>query len=106
MVRVHTHTHSGDLQHPLCFSFERSGLKLTGIKLGNPEIIVGQDRSVGIVTHYGLDGPGIESRREGKTFRTRPDWPWGPPSLLYNGYGAFPRGKVAGPPTSGPSGLF
>ena len=22
----------------------------------------------------------------GEIFRTRPDWPWGPPSLLYNGY--------------------
>jgi hypothetical protein len=21
----------------------------------------------------------------GKIFRTRPEWPWGPPSLLYNG---------------------
>ena len=25
-------------------------------------------------------------------FRTRPDWPWGPPSLLYNGYRVFPGG--------------
>jgi len=24
----------------------------------------------------------------------RPDWPWGPPSLLYNGYGVFPGGKA------------
>ena len=22
----------------------------------------------------------------GKIFRTRPDWPWGPSALLYNGY--------------------
>jgi hypothetical protein len=22
----------------------------------------------------------------GEIFRTCPDWPWGPPSLLYNGY--------------------
>jgi len=27
-------------------------------------------------------------------FSTHPDWPWGPPSLLYNGYWVFPRGKV------------
>ena len=27
-------------------------------------------------------------------FSSRPDWPWGPPSLLYNGYRVFPRGKV------------
>jgi hypothetical protein len=26
----------------------------------------------------------------GKIFRTFPDWPWGPPSLLYNGYRVFP----------------
>ena len=32
----------------------------------------------------------------GETFRTRPDRPWGPPSLLYNVYRAFPRGKAAG----------
>ena len=27
---------------------------------------------------------------EGEIFRTRPDRPWSPPSLLYNGYGSFP----------------
>ena len=32
-----------------------------------------------------FDGPGIESRWGGEIFRTRPEWPWGPPSLLYNG---------------------
>ena len=36
-------------------------------------------------------------------FRTRPDWPWGTPSLLYNRYRVFPGGKAAGawrqPPT-------
>ena len=42
---------------------------------------------------YGLDGPGIESRW-GEIFRTCPDRPWGPPSLLYNGYRVFPGGKV------------
>ena len=41
--------------------------------------------SFGIATRYGLDGPGIESRW-GEIFRTRPDRPRGPPSLLYNGY--------------------
>ena len=29
----------------------------------------------------------------GKIFRTCPDWPWGPPSLLYNGYQVIPGGK-------------
>jgi hypothetical protein len=40
---------------------------------------------VGIATCYELDGPGIESRW-GEIFRSRPNRPWGPPSLLYNGY--------------------
>ena len=39
----------------------------------------------------------------GEIFRTRPDRPWGPPSLLYNVYRLFPGGKAAGawcwPPT-------
>ena len=30
----------------------------------------------------------------GDTFRTRPDRPWGSPSLLYNGYQFFPGGKA------------
>ena len=29
----------------------------------------------------------------GEIFHTCPDWPWGPPSLLYNGYWVFPGGK-------------
>ena len=44
------------------------------------------------MTDYGLDRPGIESRW-GEIFR-HPDRPWGPPSLLYNGYWVFPGGKV------------
>jgi len=51
---------------------------------------------VGILTRYGLDGLGIESRWGGEIFRTRPDRLWGPPSLLYNGYRVFPGGKAAG----------
>jgi hypothetical protein len=49
--------------------------------------------SVGIATDYGLDGPGIESRW-GRDFPhlSRPFL--GPLSLLYNGYLAFPGGKV------------
>jgi len=30
----------------------------------------------------------------GEFFRTCPDRPWSPPSLLYNGYRVFPGGKV------------
>ena len=32
----------------------------------------------------------------GKTLRPRPDRPWGPPSLIYNGYRVFPGGKATG----------
>ena len=46
---------------------------------------------VGIVTGYGLDGPAIKSRWG--IFHTYPDRPWGPTSLLYNGYRVFPGGK-------------
>ena len=52
-------------------------------------LYVGRVRLVGIATGYGLDGPGIESRWGGEIFRTCPDRPWGPPSLLYNGYCIF-----------------
>jgi hypothetical protein len=47
---------------------------------------------VGIATDYGLDGPGIYSLW-GEIFRTCPYRPWGPPSLLYNGYRVFHEGK-------------
>jgi len=44
--------------------------------------IVDQESAVDIASRYGLDGPGIESRL-GEIFRTHPDRPWGPPSLLW-----------------------
>jgi hypothetical protein len=43
-------------------------------------ILWGRDSSVGIATGYGVDGSGIESRWD-EVLRTRPDRPWGPPSL-------------------------
>jgi len=55
----------------------------------------GRDSSVGIATRYGLDGPG-SNPSGGEGFRIRPDWPWGPPSLLYSRYRVFPGGKAAG----------
>jgi hypothetical protein len=55
-----------------------------------------------IGTHYGLDSLGLEPWW-GEVFCAHPDWPTGSPSLLYNGYWAFPRVKTAGawcwPPT-------
>jgi len=47
-------------------------------------IPLGRDSSVGTAARYGLEGPEIESRC-GR--------PWGPPSLLYNGYRVFPGVK-------------
>jgi len=41
-------------------------------------------------------GSGIESRWEGEVFRSRPDRPWGPPSLLYMGTVSFPGVKRPG----------
>ena len=52
----------------------------------------GLGSSVCIVTGYGLDGPG-SNPGGGEIFHTCPDWLWGPPSLLYNGYQVFPGGK-------------
>ena len=54
---------------------------------------MGRGSSVGIATGYGLDGPGSNPGGWGEIFRTCPDRPRGPPSLLYNGYRVFPGGK-------------
>jgi hypothetical protein len=54
--------------------------------------IGGLGSSVGIVTGYGLDGPG-SNPSGGEIFCTCPDQPWGPPSFLYNWYWVFPGGK-------------
>jgi hypothetical protein len=59
---------------------------------GDTNINCGPGSIVRITTGYGLGGPRIESRW-GEIFRTCPDRPWGPPSLLYNGYQVFPAGK-------------
>ena len=55
----------------------------------------GPGSSVGIATDYGLDGPG-SSPGGGTRFSARPYRPWGPPSLLYDGYPVFPAGVKCG----------
>jgi hypothetical protein len=64
--------------------------------------MAGRDNVVGITTCYGLDDPGIKSRW-GEIFRTRPDRPWGSPSLLYNGYRVFTGSKRPGRGVEHPS---
>ena len=54
--------------------------------------IMDRNSVFGIVTGYGLDGSGIESRWG----RDVPDRPWGPPCLPYNVYRVFPGGEAAG----------
>ena len=61
-----------------------------GIALGQ-YVRCGPGSVFGIATGYGLDGPG--SRWGGEIFRTCPDRPSDPPSLLYNGYRVFPGRK-------------
>ena len=53
---------------------------------------MGRDSSVVIATPYGLDGRGDRIPVWGEIFRTRPDRPWGPRSLPYNGYRGLSRG--------------
>jgi hypothetical protein len=54
--------------------------------------VCGPGSVVGTATVYELDGLGISNLSGSEIFRTSPDWPWGPPSLLYNGYRVFPQG--------------
>jgi hypothetical protein len=66
-------------------------LKLTFLFLFNLSCLPGI--SVGIETDYGLDGPGIESRR-GRDFPHLFRPALGPTQPPVNGYRVFPGGKV------------
>jgi hypothetical protein len=60
-----------------------------------------RDSAVRIATGYGLDDleGGVRVPVGSRIFTSpcRPDRLWGPPNLLYNGYGElFPGGKAAG----------
>ena len=66
---------------------------------------MGWDSVVSIATWWGLDSQ--ESNPAGDNIlHARPDWPWSPPSLLYNGFwGSFseekqPGGGIEDPPPS------
>ena len=55
--------------------------------------LCGPGSSIGIATE--LPGWTVRDRIPvGTTFSAFPDRPWGPSSLLYNGYRVFPGGKV------------
>jgi hypothetical protein len=56
---------------------------------------VGRDRSFGIAIRcsWTVRGP---NPGKGEIFHTRPYRPWGPPSLLYNGFRVFPWLKRSG----------
>jgi hypothetical protein len=56
-----------------------------------------RETSVCIGTGYGLLGRGLIPGKENRLFSTpqRPDWLWGPPTLLFNGY-LGGGGRVAG----------
>jgi hypothetical protein len=53
---------------------------------------MGRDSVVGTVTRYGLDGPG-SNPGEDDIFRTRPDWPWGPPASYRVSTVSYPKVK-------------
>jgi hypothetical protein len=56
-------------------------------------MLCGPGSSVGIATELQAGQPGDRIPVGGEIFRTCRDRPWGPPSLLYNGYRVFPGGK-------------
>jgi hypothetical protein len=84
----------------LCFIWSSSNTKLIMMfrhwkpriimvtKISHMLCFVGRDSSVDVVYRYGLDRPGIESRR-GRDFLHSSIPAQGPPSLLYNGQGVF-----------------
>jgi hypothetical protein len=58
-----------------------------------PVYVVGRDSSVGIATRYGLDGPGIEYRCEGRFSAPVQTDPGTNPASYKAGTGAFPGVK-------------
>ena len=53
----------------------------------------GPGSSVGLATGNGPERSGDRIPVGDEIFRTCPNQPWDPPSLLYNGSGSFPGGK-------------
>jgi len=80
-----------------CFGVQKSHLHLPRIKPGlldRPRAGIAQSI---LSIRYSQDGPGIEFRwGQRLIFCTRPDQPWGPSSLLCDGYRVITADKEAG----------
>jgi hypothetical protein len=92
MWGIKTLHHKLNLSLPIPFSVMVYVFLVLVILLFN-QVTRGPGSSVGIVTGYRLDDPGIESRW-GLDFRICSERPWGPPSLLYNGCRVFLGGRM------------
>ena len=75
--------------------FDKHGAE-TSISVAFVILCMGRDSSVGIAIRYRLGPSGDRIPVGSRFFRTRTDRPWGPPSLLYNGYRVFPVVKRPG----------
>jgi hypothetical protein len=73
---------------------ERGGTTSPFKYLSHSQINLGWNRSVSIATEPWVGRSRNRIPVGGEIFRACPEWPWGPPSLLYNGYWVFPGGKV------------
>ena len=83
--------HIDDLHRPKSIVSKESGsLLVTALYRYTPSLNGGRDNVVG--TGWTVRGSNSSG---GEIFRTSPDRPLGPPSLLYNGYRVIPGGKAA-----------
>jgi hypothetical protein len=57
---------------------------------------VGRDSAAGVAARSGLEVRGSKPGG-GDIYHIRPDWPWGPVSLLHNLYRAISGRNAAGP---------
>jgi hypothetical protein len=84
LMRTHTQTHTHISASLVCTS-------LLLIRITYSLIWAGEHSQYSNWLRAGRSGDWIPVGSE--IFRTCPDRPWGPPSLLYNGYQVFPGGK-------------
>jgi hypothetical protein len=88
LQRVFTTTTDIQQLHKTVFSFQTAVHLYQTIRCH-----CGTGSVVGIATGYGLEGPVMESQWWARFSALVQDRPWGPPSLLCNGYRVFPGGK-------------